>query len=223
MEAAEAIERGIKNSFNDAKTTLIPMADGGEGTMETLVRATNGKMKAVEVMGPLGETVTAHYGILGDESTCVIEMAEASGIDLIPRENLAPLTATTYGTGQLIKQALDDGFTTFILAIGGSATNDGGAGMLQAPGMQLLDKNHEEISFGGGELHRISRIEKEHFNKRIDSCTFLLASDVKNPLVGRWAWPRLLKRKISRLLSLRVRLEKGLRRSIHMELLVYIV
>lgn len=184
IEAVEAMDRGIKRCFPNVETIHLPMADGGEGTMETLVRATGGTIKNVKVVDPLGKEIIAEYGILGDEKTCVIEMAKASGLDLVPKDKLAPLVATTYGTGELIKQALKDGFTSFILAIGGSATNDGGAGMLQALGMQLLDHRGVEIGYGGGELHRINHIELGSFNEKIQDCNFIIASDVQNPFVG---------------------------------------
>ncbi len=184
VEAAEAIEKGIKKAFADAETVLVPVADGGEGTMDTLVAATGGRKKQVAVTGPLGRTVIAQYGILGDEQTCVIEMAEASGICLLAPEELNPMRATTYGTGELIKQALNEGCRSFILAVGGSATNDGGAGMLQALGAQLLDKEEKSISYGGVELHKVTKIDFEDFDPRIIESKFVIASDVQNPLVG---------------------------------------
>lgn len=184
VKAARAIERGIQKAFPDANTLCLPVADGGEGTLDTLVAATNGQKIPVFVTGPLGQQVEAEYGILGDGKTCVIEMAKASGIPLIPREELNPLKATTFGTGELIKQALDDGFTSFILALGGSATNDGGAGMLQALGLSLLDEQGNKISTGGAELTKISSIDLSDFDNRIQGCQFLIASDVENPLIG---------------------------------------
>lgn len=184
IEAAEAMAKGIKRSIPHAEIIHLPMADGGEGTMENLVSATKGTTKKVKVIDPLGQDIIAEYGVLGDGKTCVIEMAKASGLDLLPSNQLDPLTATTYGTGQLIKQALDDGYTAFILAIGGSATNDGGAGMLQALGLKLKDGKDEEIGFGGGELHRIESIDLSHFDQRIRHCSFIIASDVENPLIG---------------------------------------
>ncbi|MBP1971245.1 glycerate kinase [Virgibacillus natechei] len=184
IEAAQAMNKGIKKAFSDAETVLLPVADGGEGSMETLVSATNGKIEHVQVVGPLGSKVEAAYGILGDSETCVIEMATASGLNLVPDEQLSPLRATTYGTGQLIKQALDDGFSSFIIGIGGSATNDGGAGMLQALGLQILDKNGNEIGYGGCELSKINQIDMRSFDKRIKDCNFIIASDVQNPLIG---------------------------------------
>ncbi|MEH7308286.1 glycerate kinase [Neobacillus drentensis] len=184
VEAARAIEKGIQNAFPDANTVCLPVADGGEGTLDTLVAATYGQKIPVTVTGPLGQKVEAEYGILGDGKTCVIEMAKASGIPLISREELNPLKATTFGTGELIKKALDDGFTSFILALGGSATNDGGAGMLQALGLSLLDEQGNQISTGGAELAKIRSIDLSEFDKRIPACQFLIASDVENPLIG---------------------------------------
>lgn len=184
VEAAQAIEGGIQRAFPDANILCLPVADGGEGTLDTLVAATYGQKIPVFVTGPLGQKVEAEYGILGDGKTCVIEMAKASGIPLIPREELNPLKATTFGTGELIKKALDDGFTSFILALGGSATNDGGAGMLQALGLSLLDEQGNQISTGGAELDKIRSIDISEFDERIPDCKFLIASDVENPLIG---------------------------------------
>ncbi|MFT9846299.1 glycerate kinase family protein [Aneurinibacillus sp. REN35] len=184
QEASLAIEQGIKRVLPDAKTVLVPVADGGEGTMDSLVAATNGKMIEHSVTGPLHTPVHAAYGILGDQETCVIEMASASGLCLVPVEQRNPLLTTTYGTGELIKRALDAGCRRFILAIGGSATNDGGCGMLQALGMRLLDKNGVDIGFGGGELTRIAEINDEDFDPRIAQSEFLIAADVQNPLIG---------------------------------------
>ncbi|MGE7219079.1 glycerate kinase [Priestia koreensis] len=184
VEATKAIEQGIKKSFPKARTYRVPMADGGEGTLDTLVAATNGKKVPVIVKGPLGGEVEAEYGVLGNGVTCVIEMAKASGLILVPSHQLNPLEATTFGTGQLIKQALDDGYTSFVLAIGGSATNDGGAGMLQALGLRLLDRDGNELHFGGAALQQLHSIDFSAFDERIQGCQFLLASDVENPLVG---------------------------------------
>ncbi|MFC3040781.1 glycerate kinase [Virgibacillus xinjiangensis] len=184
VEAADAIRKGIRKAIPDAEAVCLPVADGGEGTMETLVTATSGEVRKVLVTGPLGNDVEAEYGVLGDGRTCVIEMATASGLALIPEGELSPLQATTYGTGQLIKHALDAGYDSFILAIGGSATNDAGAGMLQALGARLLDEQKQEIGFGGGELGKIAEIDLSQFDKRIENSSFLIASDVQNPLVG---------------------------------------
>jgi glycerate kinase len=184
VEAASAINKGIINAFAEAETVQLPIGDGGEGTMETLVAATGGEIRQVQVTGPLNQPVEAAYGILGDGKTCVVEMASASGLHLIPEGGFSPLKATTYGTGELIRHALDDGFTDFIVGLGGSATNDGGAGMLQALGMKILDAEGDEIGFGGGALADVSRIDTGSLDPRITGSTFIIASDVQNPLIG---------------------------------------
>jgi glycerate 2-kinase len=184
VEAALAIERGIHKAFPEAETVCMPIGDGGEGTLETLVAATGGKTNTIQVTGPLGDLVQADYGVLGDDKTCVIEMATASGLALVPPGQLDPLKATTYGTGELIRQALDDGYTSFILAIGGSATNDGGAGMLQALGLKIFDEQGNEIGYGGGELGKVHTVDASEFDTRISASSFLIASDVENPLIG---------------------------------------
>jgi glycerate kinase len=184
MEAAIAIEKGIKNYLPNAETILIPVADGGEGTMESLVDATGGRKIEVDVKGPLGSTVKAEYGELGNGSTYIIEMASASGLYLISEHERNPMKATTYGTGQLIRDALNNGCRQFILGIGGSATNDGGVGMLQALGMKFLDSAGNDVGFGGESLDQIMKIDDSEFDHRIAESTFLIASDVQNPLVG---------------------------------------
>ncbi|MFD6208877.1 glycerate kinase [Peribacillus sp. NPDC060253] len=184
FEASKAIERGVRKALPDAITELVPVADGGEGTMDSLVAATNGRKVEVAVKGPLLDEVQAAYGILGDQETCVIEMASASGLCLVDPGDLNPLITTTYGTGELIQKALNAGCRKFILAIGGSATNDAGVGMLQALGMRILDDEGKTIGFGGAELLRISEINMEDFDPRIAESEFLIASDVHNPLVG---------------------------------------
>ncbi len=183
-EVAEAIEEGIKKVFPGAEVKKVPLADGGEGTVETLVEATGGKIESVEVTGPLGEKVKASYGILGDEKTAVIEMAAASGLPLVPPEKRDPSRTTTYGTGELIKAALQEGCRKFIIGIGGSATTDGGAGMAQALGARLLDEKGKEIGFGGGELKKLERIDIVHLDRRIQESQITVASDVDNPLCG---------------------------------------
>lgn len=185
MEAAQAIDKGIKKVSTDITTILVPVADGGEGTMESLVAATNGRIVPVTVKGPLLQSVRAAYGVLGDKETCVIEMANASGICLLKQEELNPMNTTTFGTGQLIKQALEDGYRKFILAIGGSATNDGGAGMLQALGMKFFDLEGKLIGYGGSELSRLVKIDDSEFDPRIRNSEFLIATDVQNPLIGK--------------------------------------
>ena len=184
LEVAEAIEDGIKEALPSAETVKLPMADGGEGTVECLVNATGGKILKKTVIGPLGEPVEASYGILGDGTTAVIEMAEASGLTLVPQDKRNPMITTTYGTGELIKAALCNGCNKIIIGIGGSATNDGGVGMAQALGVKFLDKDGREIGFGGGELKKIEKIDITGLDKRIKNTEILVASDVKNPLCG---------------------------------------
>lgn len=184
IEVSKSIEKGIKKAIPHAETVLLPMADGGEGTMETLVATTGGYKKKVIVTGPLGQKIEAEYGVLGDLETCVIEAASSSGINLVDTTELNPLIATTFGVGELIKAALDDGFKKFIIGLGGSATNDGGAGMLQALGMKILDGKGNQISFGGGELIKIKEIDIREFDKRVAESMFIIASDVQNPMIG---------------------------------------
>jgi glycerate kinase len=183
-EAAAAIERGIKRYLPQSETFKVPMADGGEGTLDCLIAATNGREIQVIVTGPLGKPILAKYGIIEPHSTAVIEMASASGICLLTEEQRNPLLTTTYGTGELIKHALDAGCRRFILAIGGSATNDGGAGMLQALGMQLKDPSGKSIDIGGASLQYISVIDESTFDSRIAESRFLLACDVQSPFIG---------------------------------------
>ncbi|WP_413375451.1 glycerate kinase [Alkalihalobacillus sp. 1P02AB] len=184
VEAAREMEKGVKKALSKSETILVPVADGGEGTMESLVAATNGEIVEVTVKGPLLQPVKAAYGVLGDGETCVVEMASASGLILIAAEERDPMFTTTYGTGELIKAALEQGYRKFILAIGGSATNDGGAGMLQALGMRLLDGKGKLIGYGAAELGRVEKIDDQGFDHRIEESEFLIASDVQNPLIG---------------------------------------
>lgn len=184
LEACEAIRKGIERAIPDAEIVEIPMADGGEGTVQSLVDATEGKLLEAEVVGPLGEPVTAKYGILGDGKTAVIEMAEASGLAYVTDETKNPLVTTTYGTGQLIQACLDQEIQEIILGLGGSATNDGGAGMAQALGYELLDEVGDEITYGGGALEKLSQIKVDKVNSQLKNATFIVASDVNNPLCG---------------------------------------
>ena len=184
LEVSDAIEKGIREVFPEAEIIKIPMADGGDGTVECLVNATGGEILREKVIGPLGNEILAHYGILGDKKTAVIEMAAASGLTLVPENKRDPLITTTYGTGQLIKSALNQGCKKMIIGIGGSATNDGGAGMVQALGVKLLDQEEKEVSFGGGELKKINRIDIRYMDKRLSYTKILVASDVINPLCG---------------------------------------
>lgn len=181
---AAAIAEGIKRVFPEAETVTVPMADGGEGLTTTLVAATGGRIITTTVTGPLGEPVRAAWGILGDGTTAVVEMAQASGLPLVPREKRNPLFTTTYGTGELIRQALDAGCRRLIVGIGGSATNDGGAGMAQALGVKLLDARGQDIGPGAAGLEELERIEIQGLDPRVKEAEILVACDVDNPLCG---------------------------------------
>jgi glycerate kinase len=181
---ANAMEKGIKTVFPEAEIIKIPIADGGEGTVEALVTATNGKMIYQDVVGPLGGRVQSYWGILGDDKTAVIEMAAASGLPLVSNEKRDPRITTTYGTGQLIKAALDRGLEKIIIGIGGSATNDGGCGMAQALGGKFLDSDGHELPYGGAALAKLEGIDLSHMDIRLRNTTIIVACDVDNPLCG---------------------------------------
>lgn len=183
-QAAAAIQEGIRKSMPEAELILLPMADGGEGTVEVLVNSQGGTMYSSVVQGPLGEPVTAQYGILADGTTGVLEMASASGLNRIPSHKRNPLAASTYGTGEIMKNILDRGCRTMIIGIGGSATNDGGMGMAAALGIRFSDKQGNEVPPGGGNLHRIDSISLTHKDPRLDEAEILVACDVNNPLLG---------------------------------------
>ena len=184
LQAAEAIERGLHRVFPDAEIEKLPMADGGEGTAQSLVDATGGRILTESVVDPLGVEIEARYGVLGDGVTAVIEMAAASGLTLVPLAKRNPLVTTTYGTGQLIKAALDHGCRKLIIGIGGSATNDGGAGMAQALGAKLITASGEPIRWGGGGLHQLDAIGISDLDSRIHETETVVACDVNNPLTG---------------------------------------
>lgn len=183
-EVGMAIKTGIEKALFESDIIVMPMADGGEGTLQCLIDATGGQMIHAVVKNPIGDDISADLGVLGDGVTCVIEMATASGLYLIDESQRNPLVTTTYGVGQLIKAGLDRGCRRFILGLGGSATNDGGAGMLQALGYDLLDDAGNPIAFGGGELGRIAKIGTERVDPRLAECEFIIACDVENPFVG---------------------------------------
>jgi len=184
LEAAEQIEAGFRDIFSDADYPKFPVADGGEGTVEAMVAATGGRIVKAIVTGPLGEKTSAFYGVTGDGGTAVIEMAAASGLALVPPGQRNPLQTTSYGTGELIRFALDAGLRHLIIGIGGSATNDGGAGMLQALGVKLLDREGRDLGFGGGALGRLDRIDPDGLDPRLRECRIQVACDVDNPLTG---------------------------------------
>ena len=184
LEVANAIETGFKRIFPNAEYVKLPMADGGEGTVQSLVDATQGRLIEAEVTAPLGNQVKSFFGLSGDGKTAIIEMAAASGLHLVPMDKRNPCQTTSFGTGELIKQALDLGVQHIILGIGGSATNDGGAGMLQALGLRLLDKNGQSIGFGGAALSNLAEIQLADLDPRLQHVQIEVACDVNNPLCG---------------------------------------
>ncbi|MDB4836899.1 glycerate kinase [Marinomonas sp.] len=191
LEVANAIETGFRYIFQNAEYIKVPMADGGEGTVQSMVDATGGSFIDIEVTGPLGNKVMAQYGILGStnsesKSTAVIEMASASGLHLVPREERNPLYTTSFGTGELIKDALDRGIKHIILGLGGSATNDAGLGLAQALGIKFKDKEGRELSSGGLALLELSQIDTSSIHPLLTSCQIEVACDVDNPLCGEY-------------------------------------
>ncbi len=184
LGVAQAIKRGVHAVFPDAEVLKVPVADGGEGTVEALVSATNGKILQEKVKGPLGDTVLAHWGILGDGETAVIEMAAASGLPLVPKDKRDPRITTTYGTGQLIEAALDHGLKKMIIGIGGSATNDGGVGVAKALGAKFFDAAKKELPDGGAALANLASIDLSGLDPRLASASIMVACDVDNPLCG---------------------------------------
>lgn len=183
-EAAAAMARGAGNAFPDAAVIPVPLADGGEGTLDALVAGTSGRIIPAIVTGPLGSPLEARFGLLGDGTTAAIEMASASGLLLVPKEKRNPVVTTTYGTGELIQAALQMGARRIVIGIGGSATNDGGAGMIQALGGQLLKADGTPIGLGGGALAELDRIDLSRLDPRLRDVELLIACDVDNPLCG---------------------------------------
>jgi glycerate kinase len=183
-EAGSIIADGIRESLGEAEIRVIPVADGGEGTTDAVVRATGGEIKEVAVTGTLGEPATAHYGLLPDGRTAVMEMASASGLELVPPDRLDPMKATTYGTGEMIRAALEGGVRDIILGIGGSATVDGGTGMAQALGYRLLAADGSDCGRGGEALSTIASIKSGGVLPALKDCQIRVACDVTNPLLG---------------------------------------
>ncbi len=184
-EVCNAMEKGIKKADPAAEVIKVPMADGGEGTVDSLVDATHGQRVIVEVTGPLGNKISAYYGILGNGTTAVIEMAKASGLEIVEKKKRNPMITTTFGTGELIRDALDHNVKEIIIGLGGSSTNDGGSGMAQALGAKLLDQNNHQIPFGGGNLDKLDKIDISNLDSRLRDVKIILASDVTNPLIGK--------------------------------------
>lgn len=183
-EVCIAMEKGLRKVYPEANYVHVPMSDGGEGTVQSLVDASNGTLFTKQVMGPLGQPVEAKFGILGDGFTGAIEMASASGIHLVTKETKNPLITTTYGTGQLILECLDRGMKQIIIGIGGSATNDGGTGMAEALGVKFLDKNGNRLPRGGGSLGQLATIDVSGLDQRLNGVRIIVACDVTNPLCG---------------------------------------
>lgn len=183
LEVGKAITAGVLRAKPTTKIRIIPMADGGEGTLEAILTAVNGTKIAVSASDPLGRKMDAYIGVLEDE-TCIVELAQAAGLYLLSPSERNPLVTSTYGFGQCIKAGLDHGCRKFILALGGSATNDAGLGMLQALGYRFLNKNREEVGAGGVVLDQIDRIDISQADERLAQSTFIVASDVDNPFIG---------------------------------------
>lgn len=191
LEAGQAVKEGILSAIPEARVWVRPVADGGEGTVDALVSGMGGEIRNVSVTGPLGEPVQARYGILTDTAatqegvrTAVLEMAEAAGLPLVPVEKRNPMKTTTYGVGEMIIDALEQGCRSFIVGIGGSATNDAGFGMLRALGFEFYKKNGEPV-LETSDLAEISRVEKKNINPLLKECRFQVICDVTNPLCGK--------------------------------------
>jgi glycerate kinase len=184
VQAAEAMERGVLEAWPDSRVVKIPIADGGEGTVEALVTSTSGRYVTSTVRGPLGQPVEARWGVLGDGRTAVIEMAAASGLTLVPAGRRDPRIASTFGTGQLVRAALDAGFRRVVIGIGGSATNDGGSGMAKALGVRFLDGRGDTLPEGGAALSRVFSVDLSRVDPRLAETEILVACDVDNPLTG---------------------------------------
>lgn len=184
LEAGEAIQEGILRAISDAEVIVRPLADGGEGTVEALTRGMNGRYEKITVTDPLGRQTDAVYGILEDSHTAIIEMSAAAGITLIDAKDRNPMNTTTYGVGEMIRDAIGKGCRHFFIGIGGSATNDGGIGMLQALGYGMLDTEGKQVSLGAKGLAELVSITDEDVLPELKKCTFQIACDVKNPLCG---------------------------------------
>lgn len=185
IEAGVAAAEGVKRVYPDAETVVYPLADGGEGTVQALAKGLDGKLEHVKVTGPLGEKVVCEYAIVGKTNpTAIIEMAGAAGITLVPPELRNPMHTTTYGVGEVIKDAITKNCRNFIIGIGGSATNDGGIGMIQALGAEFLDKSGKQVPFGAAGVEKLSAINCENMLPELKDCNFRIACDVDNPLCG---------------------------------------
>lgn len=184
LEAGEAIKTGIKNVDSQCDVVVKPLADGGEGTIEAIVTEMNGKLHTIEVIGPLGKNITCSYGIIENKKMAIIEIAKVVGLTLVSNDKRNPLFTTTYGIGQVIKDAIKQGCQYFIIGIGGSATNDGGIGMLQALGYEMLDQDGKQVAYGAEGLRQLKTIKDDQILPELKQCQFIIACDVTNPLCG---------------------------------------
>jgi glycerate kinase len=184
LEAGTIIRKAFLNVLPHAKIEVVPMADGGEGTLETLLFSTNGKRFQTEATGPLGIRVKTEYGVLGDERTVIVEMATISGLPMVSEEKRNPLNTTSYGIGEVLKEAINNGYRSFIVGLGGSATNDGGLGMLQALGATFLDRDGKVAEPFGADVVKVAKVDFSTIDSRLSECRFQIASDVENPLCG---------------------------------------
>ncbi|MFS0821662.1 glycerate kinase [Bacillus sp. 1P02SD] len=183
-QVAEAMREGIHSVSPETEVVIVPLADGGEGTVNSLMESTNGYFRNLEVYNPIGNKVNAQYGITGDSKTAVIELASASGLQTLPKNELDPAKASTFGSGQLILDALEIGIRSFIICLGGSATNDGGTGILRALGFRFLDSLGKELEPGGLALNRLHTIDESNVDERVRNSRFQVACDVDSPLIG---------------------------------------
>jgi len=183
-KAGQAVAQGILRVYKDADLSVFPVADGGEGTVDALTRGLGGELVYASVTGPLGEPILAKYGVINGKTTAIMEMSAAAGITLLTKDQRDPMRTTTFGVGQMILHALDSGCRNFIMGIGGSATNDGGTGMLKALGFDLLDESGRPIENGAVGLSRLAHISDKNVDKRLSQCRFSVACDVTNPLCG---------------------------------------
>ena len=184
FQAGEAIAQGVRQVYPHAQTVICPLADGGEGTVDAMIAATGGERIEVTVHNPIGNLIKSSYGMIPHTKTAIIEMSAASGITLIEEKDRNPLATTTYGVGELILDAIEKGCRDFIIGIGGSATNDGGIGMLQALGFEFLDQNGNQVALGAKGLSDIVQIKTKYARSELKDCSFRVACDVKNPLCG---------------------------------------
>ena len=185
LEVGAIMKKAFSDESEGFQTHVIPMADGGEGTLDTLIYATEGKKIKTTATGPLGEKVATEYGVLGDQKTAVIEIAAIAGLTMVPFEKRNPFNTTSYGIGEVILKALEDGYRSLIIALGGSSTNDGGFGMLQALGVTFLNENGQSVDSFGKDLKHISKVDWSTIHPLVKECTFHIASDVENPLCGK--------------------------------------